>query len=257
MLGAIIFDFDGVIADSEPIHLMAFQHILRELGYKLTPDEYYANYLGYDDRGFFRAFLAARGQPPPESFVDELVARKSQLYGEVVSRTLRGNGHQTKLRGGPRLAPSPSIIFPGVQEFVREASAHYPLAIASGALRHEIEQILACAGLREQFAHITSAEDVCRGKPDPEPFLHALAGLNRHTGSGKRRLAPADCLVIEDSLPGIRAAHAAGMKVLAVANTHAVQDLREAEAWTHSLADVRLQELAAKLWQADCAGHGA
>jgi beta-phosphoglucomutase-like phosphatase (HAD superfamily) len=139
---------------------------------------------------------------------------------------------------------------------VREAAARHRLAIASGALRREIEYILECAGIRKEFEHITSAEDVRRGKPDPEPFVHALAALNRAARSGQDPLSPDDCLVIEDSIPGIRAAHAAGMKVLAGANTHTIQDLHEADALTPSLADVKLRDLEARLWPAGPAGRG-
>ena len=127
-----------------------------------------------------------------------------------------------------------------------DAADRYPLAIASGALRNEIELILEEAGLRKAFRHITSAEDVTHGKPAPDPFLHALAGLNNQ--SERLALAPANCLVIEDSLPGIRGARAAGMKVLAVANTHAMQDLGEADSITHSLTDTRLSDLEVRLW---------
>jgi HAD superfamily hydrolase (TIGR01509 family) len=232
-LRAIIFDFDGVVADSEPIHLAVFQRVLGELGLFLSPEEYYAEYLGYDDRGCFRAFLTAHGHSPTDKTIDDLVARKAAAYLEHIKRHL--------------------VIFPGVRELVRDAAARHRLAIASGALRNEIEYILECAGIRKEFEHITSAEDVRRGKPDPEPFVHALTSLNRVPASGQGRLAPGDCLVVEDSIPGIRAAHAAGMKVLAVANTHTVQDLHEADALTHSLANVRLPELEARLWPADAA----
>ena len=137
-------------------------------------------------------------------------------------------------------------VFPGVRELVRDAAERYPLAIASGALRNEIELILEEAGLRKAFRHITSAEDVSRGKPAPDPFLHALAGLNQLLG--RDSLTPDDCLVIEDSLPGIRGARSAGMKVLAVANTHAMQDLGEADSMIHSLAEIRLSDLQTRLW---------
>ena len=235
-LRAIIFDFDGVVADSEPIHLAVFQRVLGEAGFFLSPEEYYADYLGYDDKGCFRAFLTAHGQSPSDEMIDNLVARKARAYLDHIKQNL--------------------IIFPGVRELVRDAATRHRLAIASGALRHEIEYILDCAGIRMEFEHITSAEDVRHGKPDPEPFMHALASLNRTSRSGQSRLAPDDCLVIEDSLPGIRAAHAAGMKVLAVANTHTIQDLHEADALTGSLADVKLPELESRLWPADLARHG-
>lgn len=235
MLRAIIFDFDGVVADSEPTHLAVFQQVLGELGFVLTAEEYYAEYLGYDDKGCFRAFLEAHGQSPSDKTVDELVLRKARAYLDHIKQNL--------------------IIFPGVRELVREAAARHRLAIASGALRNEIEYVLECAGIRKEFEHITSAEDVRRGKPDPEPFVHALDSLNRAVTPGRDRLAPDDCLVIEDSIPGIRAARAAGMKVLAVANTHTVQDLQEADALTRSLADVRLTELEARLWPANTPRH--
>ena len=138
------------------------------------------------------------------------------------------------------------VIFPGIPEFVRHAAGAYPLAIASGALRHEIEYILEQAGLHKEFAYITSAEDVTRGKPDPQPFLLTLAGLRRLRDPN---LNAGSCLVIEDSLPGIRSAKAAGMKVLAVSNTHTIQDLHEAHAITHSLKETTLEDLRARLWQ--------
>jgi HAD superfamily hydrolase (TIGR01509 family) len=139
------------------------------------------------------------------------------------------------------------VIFPGVREFVREAAA-YPLAIASGALRHEIEVILEEAGLRKEFLHITSAENVTRGKPDPQPFLQALNALNRQCP--EQAITAESCLAIEDSIPGIRSAKTAGMKVLAVANTHTIQDLHEAHAVVQSLSQIRLSELRERLWPA-------
>jgi beta-phosphoglucomutase len=226
VLRAIIFDFDGVVADSEPVHLAVFQRVLGELGFFLGKEEYYASYLGYDDRGCFAAFLESRGHTPLPSTLDELVRRKAAAYLEAIRQQF--------------------VIFPGVHEFVRRAAVRYSLAICSGALRHEIELILKVAGIRDEFEHITSAEDVMRGKPDPEGFLHALGALNRLQPD--RQLHPFDCLAIEDSVPGIRAAHAAGMKVLAVANTHDARDLHEADAVTWSLADVDLTDLQ-RLWK--------
>jgi beta-phosphoglucomutase len=225
-LAAVIFDFDGVIADTEPLHFAGFRRTLAEVGIALTESDYYANYLGYDDRGCFVAALEAHGQPSDPLVIARLMERKAQAYLQSIREDL--------------------IIFPGVRDFVQEAAAAHPLAIASGALRREIELILEQAGLRKQFSHITSAEDVTRGKPDPQAFLHALQGLNRLLPG--QRIAPTTCLVIEDSIPGIRAGKAAGMKVLAVANTHTMQDLHEAHVVAHSLSQVRLAELQARLW---------
>ena len=226
-LRAIIFDFDGVIADTEPLHFAALRQVLADNQISLTETEYYTDYLGFDDRGCFLTALQSHQRQASPALLGELMDRKAHDYLAAVKQHL--------------------AIFPGVRELVQEAAARYPLAIASGALRNEIELILEEAGLRKAFLHITSAEDVTRGKPAPDPFLHAMAALNRR--ASQPSLTPNECLVIEDSLPGIRAARAAGMKILAVANTHTVQDLGEADAVTHSLADTRLSDLQARLWE--------
>ncbi len=227
-LTAMIFDFDGVIADTEPLHFASFRQTLAEIGIGLTEADYYANYLGYDDRGCFLAALTTHQHPTDPIALAQLMQRKARAYLESVKDHL--------------------VIFPGVREFVREASAAYPLAIASGALRHEIEVILEQAGLRKEFLHITSAEDVTRGKPDPQPFLQALNALNRQRQ--EQAITAESCLVIEDSIPGIRGAKIAGMKVLAVANTHTIQDLHEAHAVAQSLSQIHLSELRERLWPA-------
>ena len=226
-LTAFIFDFDGVIADTEPLHFAGFRQTLAEIGISLTESDYYANYLGYDDRGCFIAALTTNQHPTDPSALTQLMQRKAHVYLESVKDHL--------------------VIFPGVREFVREAAA-YPRAIASGALRHEIEVILEEAGLRKEFLHITSAEDVTRGKPDPQPFLQALNALNRQCP--EQAITAESCLAIEDSIPGIRSAKTAGMKVLAVANTHTIQDLHEAHAVVQSLSQIRLSELSERLWPA-------
>lgn len=223
---AVIFDFDGVIADTEPLHFEGLRRTLAGIDITLTETDYYANYLGYDDRGCILEALRANRRPITEPIVQDLMRTKAAAYLASIQEHL--------------------VIFPGVREFVEEAAAAYPIAIASGALRPEIELILEQAGLRKAFRHITSAEDVTKSKPDPQPFLHALAGLNRQQGHST--LTAEACLVIEDSLPGIRAAKAAGMKVLAVTNTHTVQDLHEAHAISTSLRETRLTELRGRLW---------
>lgn len=223
---AVIFDFDGVIADTEPLHFEGLRRTLEEIHIELTEDDYYANYLGFDDRGCILEALRVNQRAVSSALTESLMAKKATAYLASIKDHL--------------------IIFPGVTTFVEEAAAIYPVAIASGALRVEIELVLEQIGLRKAFSHITSAEDVTRGKPNPEPFLHALAGLNRQRAGAL--LSPASCLVIEDSRPGIRAAKSAGMKVLAVANTHNVQDLHEADAISHSLQDTRLTDVRTRLW---------
>ena len=171
-LQALIFDFDGVIANTEPLHYAGLHQTLKEIGIELTEAEYYADYLGYDDRGCILAALAANHRPADAAVVGRLMKRKAEAYLESVRH------HQ--------------VIFPGVPKFVHEAAHAYPLAIASGALRHEIEYILDTAGLRPAFLHITSAEDVTRGKPDPQPFLLALKALQQRDAGLIAGLVPGD-----------------------------------------------------------------
>ena len=223
---AVIFDFDGVIADTEPLHFESLRRTLADIEIVLTEKDYYADYLGFDDRGCVLEALRINRRPIASSLVEELMAKKAAAYLTSIKDHL--------------------VIFPGVREFVEHAAATYPIAIASGALRAEIELVLEQIGIRKAFRHITSAEDVTCGKPNPEPFLQALAGLNRQSSASS---IPADaCLVIEDSRPGIQAARSAGMKVLAITNTHTVQDLHEADAISYSLSETRLDDLCTRLW---------
>ncbi len=223
---AVIFDFDGVIADTEPLHFESLRRILADIGIILTETDYYADYLGFDDRGCILEALRINTRPISSSLVEELMAKKAAAYLASIKDHL--------------------VIFPGVREFVEDAAATYPIAIASGALRAEIELVLEQIGIRKAFGHITSAEDVACGKPNPEPFLQALAGLNRRYTAAP--ILPDSCLAIEDSRPGIRAARSAGMKVLAVANTHIAQDLHEADAISYSLNETHLKDLRTRLW---------
>ena len=218
---ALIFDFDGVIADDEPLHLAAFQQALAAEGITLTREAYYARYLGFDDHDAMVEALREAGRPAPAERVQALMAAKAERFLALV-------------RGG---AP----IFPGVPAFVRGAAARVPLAIASGALRHEIERILAQVGLADCFAAIVSAEDVRAGKPSPEGFLGALDRLRVRLPG----LAPGECLVIEDSQPGVEGARRAGMRCLAVTNSYPAEALGGADLIVRSLEEAGWDRLAA------------
>jgi len=130
-------------------------------------------------------------------------------------------------------------IFPGVHGLVSTLARTHPLAVASGALRDEIETILKTAGLLDHFQAIVSAEDVTQGKPEPEIFLKALGALNQQKRNGVA-IAAGDCVVIEDSKEGIRGARRAGMKCLAVTNSHPAELLSEADGVVNSLEHVTL-----------------
>ena len=219
MLRALIFDFNGIIVDDEPIHFELFKRVLAEEGIELTEEDYYARYLGFDDRGAFTAAYREHGRSLDEQLLARLIDRKAVYY-------------QNEIRNKAR-------IFPGVERLVAALAPAFPLAVASGALKHEIDTILSTAGLLDQFAVIISAEDVDHGKPEPEIFLKALAGLNAQV-ENSHPIDAADCLVIEDSKEGIRGARRAGMKCLAVSNSHPAELLQEANAVVRSLEEVDL-----------------
>lgn len=228
MLRAIIFDFDGVIAGSEPGHLAALQRALGEIGIFLPRDEYLACYLGRDDRACIPAILADRGRAAGPAEIEDLIRNTARAFSELIQQG--------------------AVIHAGVRELVRDAAVRCRLAVASGAPRQEIESVLEHAGLRKDFAHITSAEDVRRGKPDPETPLHALHALNRLSPAGAEPLEAGDCLVIEDSPVGIQAARAAGMKTLAVATTHRPGELDQADWAVPSLRGLTLSTIVDRLW---------
>jgi HAD superfamily hydrolase (TIGR01509 family) len=222
MLRAVIFDFNGIIIDDEPIHFELFQRILAEQGIGLTEEDYYARYLGFDDRGAFAAAYREHGKRYDEKQLAGLIARKAIYYQNAIRNKV--------------------TIFPGVQTLVADLAPSLPLAVASGALRNEIETILSTAGLGQYFLAIISAEDVTQGKPEPEIFLKALARMNAEAGDNKPIVA-AECLVIEDSKEGVRGARRAGMKCLAVTNSHPPELLTEATAVVNSLEGVDLHLL--------------
>ena len=127
MLKAIIFDFDGVLADTEPLHFKMFQRVLHEEGLPLREQDYYQKYVGLDDKGCFQAVLSAHGRPASPETVRRLVERKAGLMLEQITIT--------------------PVVYPGIENFVKRAADRYRLAIVSGALRHEIELILEGVGL--------------------------------------------------------------------------------------------------------------
>jgi len=221
-LKAVIFDFDGVIADTEPVHLGAFQKTLGGLGMKLTEEDYYANYLAYDDKTFFRRFLRDRELLHDEGLIAELIERKTAHYYDLIKGNIE--------------------ILPGVREFLGRLAGRCRIAIGSGALRAEITDILEFAGIGGYFEVIVSAEDIENCKPAPDVYIMVLKRLNASSPAGDT-ISAAECLVIEDSLSGIEAALAAGMKCLAVSNSYAAQELSRAHMVSDSLAGVSIEDL--------------
>jgi HAD superfamily hydrolase (TIGR01509 family) len=203
---ATLFDYNGVLADDESVHLATFRAVLAPLGIELTDKDYWEQYLGYDDAGAFRAILTNSGRPAPDELVRELIERKGPLYLDMARAGL--------------------VTFPGAGRTIELCAAAGPVGIVSGALRDEIELGLDLLGQRQHVRFIVSAEDTRACKPDPEGYL-----------IGKQRLAEglpselaARALVIEDSLAGVEAAKRAGLTCLAVAHSYTEDMLRAAGA---------------------------
>jgi beta-phosphoglucomutase len=220
MIRAVIFDFDGVIANSEPLHFAAFRDVLAAEGVALAEREYYERYLGYDDVGVFRAVSQERRLTWDVARVSALVDRKA-VHLEALER------------GG-------AILFPGAEQAIRRLSASLPLAIASGALRLEILRILDRAGLTQCFGAIVAAEDSAAGKPAPDPYLRAVERLSAASGL---RLVPADCVAVEDSHWGLESARAAGLRTIAITHTYPASALGAADMVIDHLDRLTIAEL--------------
>ncbi|HEY6974565.1 MAG TPA: HAD family phosphatase [Nitrospiraceae bacterium] len=209
MIRAIIFDFNGVIADDETPHFHCFQQALEEHGLSITKEEYYGIYLGMDERTCTVALLTARDGRCDRRLLHAIIERKAELFREHTA------SHQPPL-------------FSGVVEFVKQAGTTYRLAIASGGRREQITDALRATPIERDFAVIVSADECAVGKPDPAIYCYTLKLLNAKEPRPPL-ITAAECLVVEDSMAGIRSAKTAGMRVLAIATTYPLEKLGEAD----------------------------
>lgn len=221
MLKAIIFDFDGVICNSEPTHFAVFQRVLAEENLELTETQYFNNYLAMDDKGAFSSVLRDRGRSFTDEVIVDLIKRKAHYFDEIMAESV--------------------ALYVETADFIKRVNRRWPIAINSGALRHEIEMVLNRAQLASYFTLIVSSEDITNCKPDPEGYLLALARLNEHYPELNAK--PEECLVIEDSVGGVKSGNSAGMKCVAVTNTYAAEQLQEAAKIVGSLAELSDEDL--------------
>jgi len=216
-----LFDFDGVIVDSEPLHFMAFVEVLGGEHIDLSENEYYDELIGFDDKGAFKHVFEKHGrQLDPKTFLRVMTHKKEAMMRQIFDRKYKA--------------------LPGVEEFVRGVWRHYPLAICSGALREEIETMLEGVSLRDCFSVIVSAEDVTKGKPDPEGYLLSASLLSDKIN---RRLEPEDCLVIEDAPLVAKSVRTVGFLVLGVATSHAIDKFDDANWRVPSLDPDQVQKV--------------
>jgi beta-phosphoglucomutase len=211
-LQSIVFDFDGVLANTEPLHLDAFRHVLGGRGVNLEAADYFRRYVGREDRAVFREIGRDRGLSwgPPEC--DRFAAEKAAVYRRAID--------------------TQPVLFDGVGARVREWAREVPVAIASGALREEIDAILAAAGLRGLFTVVVAAGDTASGKPEPDPYRAALGRLGADAGRS---------VAVEDSVWGITSARRAGMKVVGVTTSHPRDRLAAADAVVTSFEELSLE----------------
>lgn len=206
---AVVFDFDGVLADSEPLHLRSYQEVLSPLGVTLARDEYYEQYLGFDDEGVFTNVAQAHGWPMDAQRLAALIEEKCRIFDEIIA--------------------SGDLLYPTSSACVERMAARFPLGIASGALRHEIEAILRAGRLDRHFRFIVASGDTPESKPAPDPYRRAaeLHGL-----------PASSCLAVEDSRWGIESAKAAGLWCIAITNTYPREQLLTADLVIDSLDEL-------------------
>ncbi|MBL8181847.1 MAG: HAD family phosphatase [Blastocatellia bacterium] len=210
MIKAILFDFNGVIIDDEPVQMRAYQEVLKEHGIDLSEEDYLAS-LGMDDHTFVRNAFKVKGLPEPNGKTDEIVDAKFAKWKESVTSKLP--------------------LFEGIENFVEKCSREFALGIVSMATRREIDHVLEMSGMAKHFSTIVSSEHVVNCKPDPECFRIGFREIDAvRIAQGHLPMVHEDCLVIEDTPPGVKAAIGADLQALGVTNTVSADELRNAGA---------------------------
>jgi beta-phosphoglucomutase len=222
MIRAVIFDLDGTLVDTEPLHFAAFNTVLRSDGIEIPLDEYTARLIGLNDHDCFSTVLRESGKDDSEPHVADLIARKAAVYQAIIAER--------------------DVLYPGAEKFVRDCAQRFPLMIATGTLHVEAETILRRAGLRELFLDIIAADDVERGKPEPDGFIAALGRIGYLLRQRDPVLAD-ECLVVEDTQAGIEAGHRAGMKVLALCQSAPASELAAADVVRDSISSLDLDDV--------------
>ncbi len=211
MLKAVLFDFNGIIINDEPLHEKLIEQLLIEENLRAKPSEFRELCLGRSDRACLRDILEARGRRVSDEYLDSLILRKSRAY-------------QQELNALEKLP-----LYSGIEDVIFKLPM-CKFAIVSGALRSEIEFVLSSANLKQHFSVLVSGDDLKTSKPAPEGYLLAIERLNEAFPDLK--LTAANCLAIEDTFAGIQAAKAARISVVGVANTYPFHMLQRCANWT-------------------------
>ncbi len=215
---SVIFDFDGVLADTERLHLRAMQAALSTVGRTLDDAAYFNRYLGFGDRDLVVEFARESGWAIDDRTVAAITSEKADRYRQILAA------------GG--------ALYPSAPACVRRLGDRFPLAIASGSLHAEIEDILTAGGLREAFRAIVGADDVSSGKPAPEPYLKAASLLG---------IDPSAAVAVEDSQWGLASARAAGLRTIGITTTYDASALGSADLIVGSLDEISAEVIGALL----------
>lgn len=224
MFKAIIWDVDGIIVDSEPVHYRAFAEVAQRFGAELSWPEYLETYIGYDDRDVFHLLLAGCGrQDHSAAELESLCADKAETFERIVGAGIDA--------------------MPGAVALIHETAEHVPLAISSGATRRDLDLILGSLNVLDRFDAIVTADNVAHSKPDPESYRLATQQLAAHRP--ELALVAAECLAIEDTATGIESARAAGLMTLGVACTGPPALLHQADRVVDTLEGIDFKQLRA------------
>jgi HAD superfamily hydrolase (TIGR01509 family) len=193
----LIFDFDGVLANTEDLHFGAFARIFAGRGWTFDRNEYYETYIGFDDHDLLLNYARNRSLELSTAELASLAEEKRLAFAmELKTR---------------------DVLFEGAREAIEALRPHYALAVASGALHEEIVTVLTTGHLIDAFPVIVGADDVARSKPAPDTYLAAAKRLG---------IDPANCVGVEDSRWGLASARDAGMRTIAVTTTATADQLR-------------------------------
>lgn len=228
-LRALLLDFDGLLADTEPVHYRGFAEVAAAHGITLAEDVYYRDYVGYDDRDGFRAIWRDAGRTLTDAELVPLLRAKAEVVAAALTTHV--------------------VAAPGAVEFVRAAADIYQLGVCSGALRSEVELGLEGLGLRPLIPLIVAAEDVPHAKPDPAGYKLLIERMSlAAVAAGDPPLAPHLCCALEDTHHGLIAARRAGAWAVATTVTEPAAQL---EAYAHlvvpTLAALDPADIAARI----------
>jgi len=198
---AFLFDFDGVVIDSEPVHFKTFMDFVRPLGIEVDEERWYREFAGTGSKNIFTVLLGEAGITD-EKTIDEYVEKRKKIYGELIRK------------GEVRIKP-------GINEILELAERrNIRKAVVSGGHRENIITALSVLGLENKFEFILGSGDYERRKPHPDAFLTAAKKMN---------VAPDECMVFEDSVSGFTAAKNAGMKIILL-DSPAIKNIKKEEA---------------------------